>query len=61
MNPDEEFRKLLDGLRNGYLNFRGRTVNDIKDFDEGEELRRHAETYLGIRIDWDEFRFSCSC
>lgn len=43
--------------RRGY----GRDLTGVYDLEDVDELRFHAERYLGIRINWDNFTFSCSC
>ncbi len=60
--PDEAYRHLLDGLRSGKLRVHGMSsVYCLNDLDDADELRQHAEAVLGIRIDWDNYTFSCSC
>lgn len=66
MNPydaseDDAFNRLLDGLRSGELFAYGSDLHGLYDLDYADELRFHAERYLGIKIDWGRFGFSCSC
>jgi hypothetical protein len=59
--PEEAFRNMIDGLKRGELFANGTDLHGFHDVDYPEGLRRHAENYLGITIDWDDFTFSCSC
>lgn len=55
------FQRLISGLRDGDLFFNGSDLHSLEQLDDADELRHHAEQYLGIRIDWSNFSFSCSC
>lgn len=33
----------------------------FQDLEDADELKRHAENYLGISIDWDDYVFGCPC
>ena len=60
--PEEAFANLVEGLRTGHLHSHGgTTLNGLYDLDDADELRFHAERYLGIRVNWGGFTFSCSC
>lgn len=61
--PDEEaaFTRLIENLKEQSLRFWGSDLAGLNDLDDADELRHHAERYLGIRIDWGSFSFSCSC
>lgn len=60
--PDKAFAMLIDGLRSGEMFFHGgSSVYGFHDLPDPDELRRHAESYLGITIDWNRFTFSCAC
>lgn len=59
--PDEAFQRLIDGLKTRELFFHGSDLHGRYDLDDEEELRHHAERYLGTPIKWDAFSFSCSC
>lgn len=61
MSEDGAFGQLLDGLRSGHIHSSGTDLHGFYDLDNPDELRYHAENYLGIRIDWGDFTFSCSC
>lgn len=58
---EEAFQELIAGLRSGELFFHGSDLHGRYDLDDEWELKKHAETYLGIDIDFDRFTFSCSC
>jgi hypothetical protein len=55
------FDRLIEGLRSGDLYFHGSDLHGLYDLDDADELKQHAEAYLGIAIDWWRFSFSCSC
>lgn len=59
--PASAFETLIDGLRQGELFAHGSDLHGFYDLDHAEDLKFHAERYLGIRIEWDRFTFSCSC
>jgi hypothetical protein len=59
--PDKAFERLLAGLRTKALHFYGTDTDDLDELDDADELKRHAEIYLGVTIDWGEYSFSCSC
>jgi len=66
MNPydkteDDAFERLIEGLKDGALHAYGHDLCGIHDLDDASELKYHAERYLGIRINFDNFTFSCSC
>jgi len=60
-SESDAFERLLSGLRLGELYFYGSDLHGLYDVDDAEELKRHAEVYLGIQIDYSRFSFSCSC
>lgn len=60
-SPGDAFERLIDCLKAGDLFFHGSDLHGLYELDDAEELRRHAEAYLGIRIEWGNFTFSCSC
>lgn len=60
-DPGKAFNRLIDGLRTGELFFYGTDLHSFGDIDEPEELKRNAELFLGISIDWGRFEYSCSC
>lgn len=60
-DPGEAFRRLIDGLETGELHFRGSDLHGLYELEDADELKYHAEKYLGIKINWPEFTFSCSC
>lgn len=55
------FDRLCEGLRSDEVFAHGTDLHSFADLDDADELKFHAERYLGIRIDWDRFSFSCSC
>lgn len=59
--PEKAFTDLIDGLKTGHLFAHGSDLHGMHDVDDAADLKYHAERYLGIRIDWEEFTFSCSC
>lgn len=58
---DKAFRLLIEGLRSGEMFAHGTDLHGFFDLSDPEELKRHAENYLGITINWSAFIFSCSC
>jgi hypothetical protein len=60
-DPGKAFNRLVDGLRTGELFFYGTDLHSFGDVNEPEELKRNAELFLGITIDWGRFEYSCSC
>jgi hypothetical protein len=59
--PEDAFNRLIDDLRTGSLNCYGSDTNHLSEIDNADLLKEHGERYLGIKIDWDQFSFSCSC
>jgi hypothetical protein len=59
--PEEAFQRLCEGLRSGELFFSGSDLHSFSELDQADELKRHAENFLGVKINWDDFGFSCSC
>ncbi len=60
-NENQAFARLIDGLSSGELYFYGTDLHGLYDVNDSHELQHHAEVYLGIRIDYSRFTFSCSC
>lgn len=60
-DPDKAFHRLIDGLRNKELFAHGSDLHSLDELDDADELRRHAEEYLGVPVNWGDFSFSCSC
>lgn len=60
-DADKAFDRLIDGLRGKELFAWGTDLHGLSELDDAADLRRHAEVYLGITINWDDFSFSCSC
>lgn len=58
---DKGFTRLIHGLESRELFFHGSDLHGRYDLDDEEELRIHAEIYLGHQIDFDRFEYSCSC
>jgi hypothetical protein len=66
MNPysqteDIAFQRLIEGLQDEELFAHGTDLHFFSEVHEPDELKRHAEAYLGKKIDWQQFTFSCSC
>jgi hypothetical protein len=59
--PELAFGRLINGLKTGDLFFHGSNLHGRYDLDNEEELKEHAERYLGIEINFGRFEFSCSC
>lgn len=60
-SPGEAFETLVKGLKSGELFAHGTDLHYFGDLDDPEELKEHAERYLGIKIDWGRYSFHCSC
>lgn len=60
-DPDDAFNRLIDGLKSREIFAHGTDLHGLFDLDDSEDVRFHAERYLGTKIDWDNFQFSCSC
>jgi len=58
---EEAFMRLCQGLRTRCLHANGTDLHALYELDDSEELKRHAENYLGIDIEWQRFEFTCSC
>lgn len=59
--PEAAFQRLLDGLRTHELFANGSDLHGLYELDDADNLKKHAEKYLGISINWGNFSFSCSC
>ena len=59
--PDEAFKRLIDGLKSKDLYAYGSDLHGLYELEEADDLKMHAENYLGIQINWDEYGFTCSC
>lgn len=59
--PEKAFHNLLHGLRTGELFAHGSDLHGLYELDDADHLKKHAERYLGITIDWGRFEFTCSC
>lgn len=60
-DPEEAFQRLIEGLNSGELFSHGSDLHGLYELDDAEDLRHHAQTYLGKTINWNDFSFSCSC
>lgn len=58
---EDAFQALLDDLRHGEMHGEGSDMHCFSDLDDPEELKRHAENYLGIKINWNDYEYTCSC
>lgn len=59
--PEDALRRLIDGLKSGDFHSYGSEVWSLGDLEDAEELKEHAERYLGIKINYGDFSFSCGC
>jgi hypothetical protein len=59
--PEDAFNKLVNDLRTGHLQCYGDDIYSLQQVDNSDLLKEHGERYLGIRIDWEQFTFSCAC
>lgn len=60
-DSERRFADLCEGLKSDDLHFDGTDLHGIHDLDDAEDLKYHAEIYLGVKIDFGRFTFSCSC
>jgi hypothetical protein len=63
-SPNQAFDRLIDDLQSGELCFHGTDLHSFGELNESgdpKELKRNAELFLGIRIDWGQFSYSCFC
>ena len=61
-SPTRAFERLIESLRDRELFFYGSDLHGFHDIEkDADDLRFHAERYLGIKINWNDFTFSCSC
>ncbi len=60
-DPNSAFEQMIKDLQRGRLHARGSDLHGLYELDDADELRFHAEQYLGMRINWEQFSFSCSC
>lgn len=58
---DKAFNNLIDGLKRKDLFAHGTDLHGQWELEDADDLKFHAERFLGIRINWSEFEFSCSC
>ena len=61
IGAENAFHSLIDGLRQGEVFAHGTDLHSFAELEEADDLKLHAERYLGIRIEWGRFSFSCSC
>lgn len=59
-DPEAAYDRLINGLKNGNLFAHGSYLHSFSELDDPEDLKRHAENVLGIKIDWNNTIFSCS-
>ena len=60
-HADKAFYRLCNDLKKGGILFYGNDLHSLGELPDADELKRHAEAYLGITIDWDDYTFNCSC
>lgn len=59
--PEEAFDRLIHGLRTREILSYGSDLHGLHELEDADNLRHYAETYLGIKINWGDYSFSCSC
>jgi hypothetical protein len=60
--PQVAYDILLRDLAAGDITYHGTDMHGRQDLEEPEELQRHAEIVLGMKIDFNTFTgFSCAC
>lgn len=59
--PEQAYKRMMEGLKTGYLVAHGTDMYSLGDLRNHEELRQHAELILGKRVNFNTFTFSCSC
>ena len=60
-DPNDAFNALIVGLKNKELFAKGTDLHGLYELDDADNLKMHAERYLGIKINWSTFEFTCSC
>lgn len=55
------FAALIKGLQSGEILAHGSDLHGLYELEDADDLKAHAERYLGISINWGNFTFSCSC
>lgn len=55
------YERLVRSLKDGEFFTYGTDCHSFADVEKPDELAMHAERALGIKIDWSQFTFSCSC
>jgi hypothetical protein len=58
---EKAYQDLIENLKAGHLSRYGSGCYCLEDVNDADQLRFHAERLLGIRVNWDNFSFSCSC
>jgi len=59
---DSAYQTLLEDMREGTITYHGRNMHSRGELKDAEELKHHTQIVLGIKIDYDKFRyFSCTC
>lgn len=59
--PERAYQRLIDGLKDNEVYAYGQDLGCLRDLEDADELKSHAERVLGIIIRWDDFSFRCSC
>jgi len=60
-DPNVAFANLIDDLKRGEIFARGSDLHSFGELDDSYGLKLHAERYLGIKINWEDYSFTCSC
>lgn len=58
---ESAYLRLIDGLKHGEIHAYGSDLHSLDGLYKASDLRKHAERVLGIRIEWENFTFTCSC
>lgn len=60
-SPELAFHEFIGNIRENRMIFRGKAGHYYSDVVDAEELEMHVSRYLGIKIQWDQMTYSCSC
>lgn len=57
----DPYQTLLSDLREGQVVYRGSDMHSRGELEDEAELKFHAENILGIKLNFNDFHFGCSC
>lgn len=60
-DPQKAFETLIENLKEKHIQAWGHDLYGLNDLEDSGTLKEYAEEYLGIKIDWEDYSFSCSC